>query len=78
MFFLSGFFGGWSLNGLEEFGRSVEIISLAGRVARGIYRACKAGAKLSPWREKGNINLYNKARIEAWDLTLEKKKLVNF
>ncbi|MHA1283504.1 MAG: hypothetical protein ACTSQP_13455 [Promethearchaeota archaeon] len=77
-FFLSGLFGGWSKNGLEEFKRSTSIMTIAGKISKILYKACLAGAKLSPWREKGNIKLYNQARIEAWELTLLKKKLENF
>ena len=77
-FFLSGFAGGWSYNGLEEFKRSTSIMSFAGKVSNWLYMCCKAGSRLSPWREKGNILIYNQARIEAWELTLEKKKIEGF
>lgn len=77
-FFLSGLFGGWSYNGLEEFRRSVSIMSVAGKVSTGLYYCCKAGAKVSPWSEVGNIDSYKEARVEAWELTLAKKKLENF
>ena len=43
-FFLSGLFGGWSINELEKFGRSVGIMSVAGKVAKAIYKSRKAGA----------------------------------
>lgn len=76
-FFLSGLFGGWSKNGLEEFERSISIMTLGGFVGRGLYKSCKAGANLSPWKENGNIEFYEDARIEAWELTLIKKKIEN-
>jgi hypothetical protein len=76
-FFLSGLFGGWSKNGLEEFKHSVAITSLGAKFAKGLYICCKAGAKYSPWKEKRDIKTYATARIEAWELTLEKKKLSN-
>jgi len=77
-FFFSGLFGGWSDNGLEEFNRSVTVMSVAGKYAKGMYTCCRVGANLSPWKEKGNIKIYNKARVEAWELTLLKKKLQTF
>lgn len=76
-FFLSGLFGGWSNNGLEEFERSVSIMSVGGFVGRWLYKCCSIGAKFSPWKEKGNIEFYDEARIEAWELTLIKKKIQN-
>ncbi len=76
-FFLSGFFGGWSTNGLEEFKRSISIVSVGTKFAKGLYTCCKAGAKFSPWKEKRDIKTYAAARIEAWELTLEKKKISN-
>ena len=33
-FFLSGFFGGWSKNGLEEFKRSLSVVSVGGKFGK--------------------------------------------
>jgi len=77
-FFISGVCGGWSENGLEEFNRSIEIMTVAKKIGKGLYRCCEYGAKLSPWKEKGNIDIYLEAQKEAWQLTLEKKKVANF
>jgi O-antigen/teichoic acid export membrane protein len=75
-FFFSGLFGGWSSDGLEEFKRSISVMTIGGKFGSRLYNSCRAGAKLSPWREKGTIDSYKEARIEAWELTLEKKKLL--
>ncbi len=74
-FFFSGLFGGWSKNGLEEFKRSISIMGVVGKFANGIYACCRAGARICPWSESGDIKIYYKARVEAWELTLEKKKM---
>jgi len=74
-FFLSSIFGGWSDYGLEEFRRSVSIMKVGGFVGAWLHKCCIAGSKFSPWKEKGNIETYTLAQIEAWELTLEKKKI---
>ncbi|MFX0098474.1 MAG: oligosaccharide flippase family protein, partial [Candidatus Hodarchaeota archaeon] len=77
-FFLSGLFGGWSENALNEFKRSIAVMRAARKITNLLYKCCKLGAKLSPWREKSNIDTYKKARIEAWQLTLMKRKIKDF
>ncbi|MHA1147514.1 MAG: oligosaccharide flippase family protein [Promethearchaeota archaeon] len=77
-FFFSGLCGGWSEYDLEEFKRSTSIMSFAGRPSLWLYNCCRIGARISPWSEKGIIAIYPQARIEAWELTLEKKKIENF
>lgn len=74
-FFLSAVFGGWSHYGLEEFKRSISIMKVGGFVGKWLYKCCIAGSKISPWKEKGNMLIYPLAQIEAWELTLEKKKI---
>lgn len=74
-YFLSGLLGGWSDDGLEEFTWSVKIMSIGGILGRALLKCCNYGAKISPWRDRGNIDIYVKARVEAWELTIIKKKI---
>jgi len=74
-FFISAVFGGWSHYGLEEFKRSISIMKVGGFVGKWLYICTIIGSKLSPWKEKGNMTIFPLAQIEAWELTLEKKKI---
>jgi len=75
--FVSGLTGAWDENTLAEFGKSANMVNVAGIgwLARRFYGAVAAGAKISPLHDNFPIDVYESAMEEAESLTQEKKKL---
>ncbi|MFX0100130.1 MAG: polysaccharide biosynthesis C-terminal domain-containing protein [Candidatus Hodarchaeota archaeon] len=73
--FLSGFFGHWDKNTLDEFKKSVGMVHLVGFLAKGMYLSIKAGARISPLHDKFSIDIFDDALREAHELEIEKKIL---
>lgn len=75
--FVEGLLGGYDDNTLEEFEKASQMVKvpLIGNFARGIYKSAKLGAKISPLHNKYPIDIYEKGMEEAFELTLEKRRL---
>ncbi|MFW9818343.1 MAG: oligosaccharide flippase family protein, partial [Candidatus Thorarchaeota archaeon] len=75
--FLDGFLGGYDDNTLEEFKRATSMVTSRGirALPKTMYRLAKLGSKISPFHNKYNIDIYEEAMKEAYDLTLEKRIL---
>jgi O-antigen/teichoic acid export membrane protein len=75
--FIEGLLGGYDDNTLEEFEKASQMVKipLIGGFARGIYKSAKLGARISPLHNKFPIDVYEKGMEEAFELTLEKKRL---
>ncbi|TFF90480.1 MAG: lipopolysaccharide biosynthesis protein [Promethearchaeota archaeon] len=75
--FVEGFLGGYDDNTLEEFEKASTMVKipLIKQFARGIYKSAELGTKISPLHNKFSIDIYEKGMEEAFELTLEKKRL---
>ncbi len=74
--FLTGLFGGWDDQGVQELKRAVDMSSLAKPIAYLVYRGTVLGARLSPIHGRFPITLYDEAEAEARGLMAEKVRLV--
>ncbi len=74
--FLTGLFGGWDDQGLQELKRAVDMSSLARPVAYLVYKGAVLGARLSPLHGRFPITIYDEAMAEARELMAEKVRLI--
>lgn len=74
-FFLTGLFGGWDTNGLNEFRRAVPMSSIARPVARLFLRCTECGVRSSPLHNRFPVASYSDAMAEADELTKAKVSL---
>ena len=63
--FLTGLFGGWDDQGVQELKRAVDMSSLARPVAYLVYKGIVLGARLSPLHGRFPITIYSEAMAEA-------------
>ena len=75
--FIDGFLGGYDSNTLQEFQRAAMMVTtpVLGFFPKTLGKVAKLGSKISPFRNKFKIDIYEEAMKEAYDLTLEKKVL---
>jgi hypothetical protein len=75
--FFVGWFGGWDNNTLKEFERAAFMVKGIGFFARWLYKATEYGSKHSLFHlhNKHPIDIYDKAAVEARELTILKKQL---
>ncbi len=74
--FLSGLFGGWDDQGMQELKRAADMSSLAKPITYLVYRGTALGARLSPLHGRFPITIYSEAMAEARGLMAEKVQLV--
>lgn len=70
--FLTGLFGGWDFNTLEEFKRGISLVNSTKKSFAIVFRATKFGHGLSHWKEKFNVDIFSQAALEAQLLNNEK------
>ncbi len=75
MFFM-GFFGGFDDNTLYEFKRGLKVLRAVKWFFFAFYKLAEFGHRISPFKNKFRVKVYEEARAEAIALTEEKKKLV--
>ncbi|MBD3194255.1 MAG: oligosaccharide flippase family protein [Candidatus Lokiarchaeota archaeon] len=75
--FIEGLLGGYDDNTLEEFEKASQMVTipLIGNFARGIYKSARLGARISPLHNKFPVDIYEDGMKEAFELTLEKRRL---
>jgi hypothetical protein len=74
--FLDGLLGGYDNNTIKELERATNMVTgKLGVLSKTLYKAARAGARISPLHDKFKIDIYEAAMKEAYDLTLEKKIL---
>jgi len=74
--FLTGLFGGWDDQVLQELKRAVEMSSLARPIAYLVYKGTVLGARPSPLHGRFPITIYSEAMAEARGLMAEKVRLI--
>lgn len=74
-FFLTGLFGGWDDNGLDEFRRAVPMSNIAMPVAWIFLKCTELGASCSPLHNRFPVTTYDEAMVEADEITRAKVRL---
>jgi len=70
--FLTGYFGGWDHNLLEEERQGIEMVKSTRVLFSSFQKAAMAGYQHSPWKDRFVMDLYIDAKKEADELTQEK------
>ncbi|TFF86491.1 MAG: hypothetical protein EU551_01325 [Promethearchaeota archaeon] len=75
--FLDAFLGAYDDNTIKEFERAADLVQtpVIRFFPRSLVKIAKLGCKISPFHNKFKIDIYEIAMKEAYDLTLEKRKL---
>ncbi|MFX0103536.1 MAG: hypothetical protein ACFFCS_28500, partial [Candidatus Hodarchaeota archaeon] len=73
--FLSGFLGGFDDNTIKEFKAGIEMVRLTRIAFNPLRKAVELGHRLSPWRNKFAVTIFDAAREEAMSLTTKKVKM---
>jgi len=75
--FIDGFLGGYDENTIKELERASLLITtkFLKFFPKTLFRMARLGHKISPFRSKFKIEMYEEAMKEAYDLTLEKRIL---
>ena len=75
--FIDGFLGGYDENTIKELERAALLVTtpFLRIFPKFLYRVANLGYKISPFRNKFKIEMYEEAMKEAYDLTLEKRVL---
>ncbi|MHA1819788.1 MAG: lipopolysaccharide biosynthesis protein, partial [Promethearchaeota archaeon] len=74
--FITAFLGAWDRNTLDEFKRGLGMIATVKFVFIMLQWFGELGYKLSPFKEKFRVDIFDKASEEAKELTLEKELLI--
>lgn len=70
--FITGFFGGWDKNTIEEFSAGLAMMKWTDKIYAPLLKAVKVGYRLSPWKERFAVQVFSEAEAEARALTREK------
>jgi len=75
--FIEGLLGGYDDNTLKEFEKASTMVKtpLIRHFAKGIYKSAELGSRISPLHNKFPIDIYESGMEEAFELTLEKRRL---
>jgi len=75
--FIDGFLGGYDENTIMELERASLLVTtrFLKFFPKTLFRMARLGHKISPFRSKFKITMYEEAMKEAYDLTLEKRIL---
>jgi O-antigen/teichoic acid export membrane protein len=73
--FISGVLGHWDKNTLQELDKAAKMVKVVGFLARGMYKAARAGYKVSPFKERWPVDIFTDGMREAHELEIEKKVL---
>ena len=71
--FLTGLMGGWDENTLREFEWGIKMVNSTKWVFHPLFIATAYGQKLSPFKNRFRVELFEQADREALELTQEKK-----
>jgi O-antigen/teichoic acid export membrane protein len=73
--FLTGLLGHWDNNTIQELDKASKMVKIVGFMARGMYKAAKAGYHLCPFKDRWPLDVFNDGMREAHELEIEKKVL---